>query len=180
MRMINHADFPEIKIIDNFYSFDIRGGFIKIYNEDEFKSLGIDAITRETYYSISKRDTIRGIHFQIPPYEHDKIVHVIRGSVMDVIVDLRRSSPNYKKYITIQLKGNKPKSIYIPKGFGHGFQCLEDDTIMLYNVSSVYNAECDAGVRWDTIGLNWQVEDPIISDRDLMFPGLDEFDSPFV
>ncbi len=179
MKLTSHAVFPEVKIIENFYAYDIRGGFIKIFNETEFQDMQIDSVTRETYYSISKKDVIRGLHFQVPPFEHDKIVHVIRGSVMDVIIDLRTDSPHFKQYITIHLTGNKPRSIYIPKGFAHGFKCLENDTIMLYNVSSVYNKECDCGILWNSIGLDWDVEDPIITDRDASFPTLKEYVSPF-
>ncbi len=179
MNIIEHQIFNEVKIIENFCAFDLRGSFIKIYNEDTFREMGIDSTTRETYYSISKKDTIRGMHFQQPPMDHDKIVHVVRGDVVDVIVDLRKSSSNYKRAISIHLSGNRPRSIYIPKGFAHGFKCLENDTIMLYNCSTVYSPEHDRGIRYDSIDYDWELADPIISDRDLSFPTLQEFESPF-
>lgn len=168
-----------VQIIECFYSFDIRGAFIKIFNREDFQYMNIDMQYAETYYSISKKDTIRGMHFQVPPYEHNKLIHVIHGSVIDVIIDLRKNSPTYKQFISIQLTGNKPKAIYIPKGFAHGFKTLEDNTLMLYNVSSIYKKEYDKGIRWDSIGYNWNTEDPIISEKDRNFNTLEEFESPF-
>jgi len=179
MELNSHDIFSEIKIIDNFAMFDERGRFIKIYNANEFDKLGINFSTRETYYSVSNKDVIRGMHFQAPPYEHDKIVHVLKGEIIDVIVDIRKGSPNYKKCISIHLSATKPKSIYIPIGFAHGFKCLENDTIMLYNVSSVYNRDCDAGILWNSIDYDWNISNPIVNSRDSSFCGLDEFESPF-
>jgi dTDP-4-dehydrorhamnose 3,5-epimerase len=179
MKIVDTRVNGAIKIIENFYAFDIRGGFIKIFNEDTFNELGVKMDFAETYYSISHKDTIRGMHFQMPPFEHDKLIHVIKGSVVDIVLDLRKDSPTFKQYTEIKLTGNKPKSIYIPKGFAHGFKALEDNTIMLYNVSSGYSSEHDCGIRWDSIGYDWAVEEPIISERDRTFASLDEFKSPF-
>lgn len=172
--------FKDVKIIENFYQFDIRGNFIKLYNEEEFKRNGIDTSLKEVYYSTSQKDVIRGLHFQIPPYEHNKIIHVIQGSVTDVVVDLRKSSADYKKYLEISLSGNKPRSLYVPKGFAHGFKCLENNTIMLYQVSTGYSPMNDTGIAYNTIGYEWNIEDPIISERDMGFCSLAEFESPFI
>ena len=87
---IKASEFEEVKIIENAYAYDMRGNFIKTFNQEEFLRLGLNADFKETYYSTSQKDVIRGMHFQLPPYEHDKIVHVISGSVIDVIVDLRK------------------------------------------------------------------------------------------
>ncbi len=179
MNIYSHDDFPEIKIIENFSAYDERGKFIKTFNESEFKKMGIVFENRESYYSISNKDVIRGMHFQIPPYEHDKIIHVINGDVIDVIVDLRTKSMNYGKSIAIHLSGTRSKSIFIPKGFAHGFRCLENNTIMLYNVTSEYNAQCDKGILWNSIDYEWGISDPIITVRDSSFPGIQSFKSPF-
>lgn len=176
---ITDTAFKDVKIIEYFYSFDIRGSFIKLYNETEFEKHGLCTHFSEEYYSVSHKDTIRRMHFQTPPYQHAKLIHVIRGSVVDVIIDLRKDSPDYKKFIAIQLSGNKPKSIYIPEGFAHGFKCLEDNTIMIYNTSTVYNSESDSGILYESIGYDWNVDDPILSERDKTFCTLEEFDSPF-
>ena len=179
MKIINHEEFPDIKIIDNFHAEDKRGSFTKIFSENEFKKNGICFTMKETYYSCSGKDVIRGMHFQLPPYDHDKIVHVISGNVLDVVVDLRKKSPFYGKSIEIPLSAVKPQAVYIPKGFAHGFLSREENTIMLYYVSSCYHKEKDAGIHWNTIGAHWNIEHPIVSDRDNSFVSMQEFRSPF-
>lgn len=179
MRIKDHVEFSDIKIIDNFYSMDNRGGFTKIFNKDIYEMLGINMEISESFYSMSHRDVIRGMHFQLPPYAHGKLVHVIRGSVWDVIVDLRKNSSNYKKSICIELSDKKAESIYIPKGFAHGFKCLENNTIMLYNVTEGYNKDCDSGIKWNSINFDWNVQFPIVSERDNSFVELKDFDSMF-
>lgn len=179
MKMSSHPENPDIKIIENFYAADERGSFTKIFNSELYESFHINTEIREEFYSISAKNAIRGIHFQTPPNGHDKLVHVIKGSVLDVAVDLRKSSKYYKKYVMLFLKGEKPQTVYIPQGFAHGFKSLEEGTIMLYNVSAGYVKEADAGIRWDSIGLDWGVEAPVVSERDKSFPTLEEFESPF-
>ena len=178
MRIIE-TEFNQVYIIENFCQYDMRGNFIKLYNEDQFQELGIDMQLKEIYYSTSQKDVIRGMHFQLPPYEHDKMVHVIRGNVTDVLVDLRKKSPHYKKVLEIHLTGNKPRSIFIPKGVAHGFKCLENNTVMLYQVTSGYSPSHDTGIAWNSIEYDWAVADPIISERDNNLISLKEFESPF-
>ena len=176
---ITATEFDQVYIIDNFCHFDIRGNFVKLYNHEAFREMGMDVELREVYYSTSQKDVIRGMHFQIPPCECDKVVHVIKGSVTDVLVDLRKKSPNYKKILEIQMNGNKPRSIFIPKGIAHGFKCLENNTVMLYQVTSGYSPEQDRGIAYDSIGYDWNISEPIISERDAGFISLEEFESPF-
>ena len=179
MKCYEHNIFPEIKIIENFATSDIRGDFVKTFHSGFFYECGLDFNIMEMYYSVSRKNTIRGMHFQVPPMEHDKLIHVVRGSVEDVIVDIRRCSVNFKKAISIRLSDAKPMSVFIPKGFAHGFKCLENDTIMLYGCSSVYDSDCDYGIRYDSIDYDWNVDNPIVSERDLSFLTLDEFSVPF-
>lgn len=176
---IIQTEFSGVYIIDNFYQQDMRGSFTKLYNETQFAELGIDMQLKEIYYSISQKDVIRGMHFQLPPHEHAKMVHVIKGSVTDVLVDLRKESPCYRKALEIHLAGNRPQSVFIPKGIAHGFKCLENNTIMLYQVTSGYSSAHDTGIAWDSIGYDWNIANPIISERDSGFISLEEFDSPF-
>ena len=180
MRITSHSQFSDLLILENFCSYDIRGEFVKIFNEDVFEELDIDPHMVEVYYSVSKKGVIRGMHFQEPPMAHNKIVHVIRGGVIDVVLDLRKGSPNYNKVVSVQLTGNRPKSLYIPKGFAHGFKCLENNTIMMYLCSTVYSPSHDKGVRFDSIPYDWDCEDPIVSERDMMLPVLSEIETPFV
>ncbi len=179
MNIITHSEFEDIKIIDVPSSQDTRGNFIKIYNEKLYYGMDIDMEIKESFYSFSNKNVIRGLHFQVPPYAHDKLVHVVQGSVIDVIVDLRKQSRHYKKFISIELSAKNPQVIYIPLGFAHGFKSLEDNTVMLYNVSTGYSKVCDSGIKWDSIGFDWGIDKPIISERDNTFIELEAFDSPF-
>ncbi len=160
-------------------SHDIRGTFVKAFHETSLKKLGIDFTLRESYFSFSKKDVIRGMHFQLPPMQHSKIVFCPQGAILDVIVDLRRGSPTYKQYFAHELSGENHKACYIPEGFAHGFKSLTDDALTYYLVSSEYSQAHDTGIRYDSIGFDWQVESPIISARDLSFVGMGEFESVF-
>lgn len=163
-----------VVLIKNNRISDIRGGFLKIFNKEIFLNDKIDFHIQESYYSISNKDVIRGMHFQLPPYEHEKMVNVIRGSIVDVILDLRSNSKTYKKYINVELSQENNMGVFIPKGCAHGFKSLEDNTVALYNVSTCYNSIADSGVRYDSFGMEWGVENPIVSDRDKGFKSLSE------
>lgn len=168
-----------VYIIKNKISKDVRGEFAKIYNKEIFEQLNLCIDFREQYYSISNKNVIRGMHFQTPPYEHEKLVHVPKGAVQDVIVDLRKTSTTYGEYVCIELSDKNRESVYIPKGCAHGFKAIVDGTITLYNVASIYNNSCDSGIKWDSFGFNWNIDQPIISERDKTFSMLKDFNSPF-
>lgn len=176
---IYDTECPGVKIIESFSASDIRGGFTKIFNDEVYREAGLDVNIKETYYSTSCKNVIRGMHFQIPPYEHAKIVHVIKGAVEDVILDLRIGSPTYNKVFCFNLSSINHRALYIPVGMAHGFKCLEDQTLMLYQVTSIYNKASDKGIRFNSIGFNWNTDECIVSDRDNTFIKLDEFISPF-
>jgi len=164
-----------VYIIKNSVFSDDRGSFTKIFHEDIFEHLGLNTEIRESYYSISKKGVIRGMHFQLPPYDHDKLVHVAKGKINDVILDLRKDSKTFLKYISIELSDKNRYSVYIPKGCAHGFNTLEEDSIVIYNVSTVYNKDADWGVRWDSFGMNWNNTNPVISQRDSGFETVEEY-----
>lgn len=159
---------------------DDRGTFIKTFHEDTFKEHGIHVDFKESFYSTSKKDVIRGMHFHLPPKAHAKLVYVTHGSVLDVVVDLRKDSPTYGHYTSMELTAQNHRMTYIPVGCAHGFLSLEDNTCMVYLQSGVYDKECDAGITHDSFGMIWPVENPIISKRDKDFPTLEAFDSPFI
>ena len=158
---------------------DARGTFVKTFHESNMAEQGIKFTLRESYYSFSKKDVIRGMHFQLQPHDHSKFVFCPTGAIMDVIVDLRKGSPTYRQYCTNILSAENHKALYIPEGFAHGFKSLADDSMTYYLLSTEYNKEHDTGVRYDSIGLDWGVAQPTISDRDRSFVGLGEFESPF-
>lgn len=164
-----------VYIIENKIFEDKRGRFFKTFNKNIFLENGIDVEFRESYYSISKKDVIRGMHFQIPPKDHEKLVYVAKGKVLDVILDLRKNSKSFGKSISIELTSENGRLVFIPKGLAHGFKSLEDDTMMVYNVATEYENECDFGISWDSFNFEWKVKDPIISERDKNFESFVEF-----
>jgi dTDP-4-dehydrorhamnose 3,5-epimerase/CDP-3, 6-dideoxy-D-glycero-D-glycero-4-hexulose-5-epimerase len=168
-----------VYIINNFNASDDRGLFVKTFNKNSFNKNNLDFEIKESYYSVSKKNVIRGMHFQLPPYDHEKLVYVPKGSILDVVVDLRKQSKTYKKYISVALSGENNKAIFISKGLAHGFKSLENDTITVYNVASEYNSKADMGVRFDSFGFNWDTEEPILSQRDKAFDLFNEFITPF-
>lgn len=166
-------------LINNFNSKDDRGSLTKIFNNDEFSEMGINITLDEVYYSISKKDVIRGMHFQTPPYDHEKLVHVINGEIIDVVLDLRKNSSTYGEYMIFNLNERDKVSLCIPKGCAHGFLSTVDDTIMLYQVTKGYNSKNDEGIRYDSFGYDWGISQPIISERDRNFLTFNEYVTPF-
>lgn len=152
---------------------DKRGYFQKIYSDNYCYNF------KEQYFSLSNLRSLRGIHFQLPPYDHDKLVYCISGKALDLIIDLRCGSPNYSKYKTIILEEKKTQALFIPRGFGHGFLSLADKTILVYGTSTIYSKEHDSGIHWSSIGYEWPINNPIVSERDNNFIELKNFNSPF-
>lgn len=149
---------------------DLRGGFIKVFNEEFFSDNGLETNIKESYYSISAKNVIRGMHFQIPPSEHTKIVYVNHGSILDVILDIRQESPTFGRFYKIKINTKSPLLVYIPVGCAHGFLTLENKTMVTYLQSSSYNSAYDKGIKFDSFGMSWEIDDPIVSERDLNFP----------
>ena len=159
---------------------DQRGTFVKHYQKEIFSELKIDLDITESYYSISKRHVLRGLHFQLPPFEHHKLVNCIQGSVIDVTLDLRIGSPSYGHCAQVTLDDDDHSSIYIPAGVAHGFYVTSDTAVLLYNVTSSYHSGSDSGIAWNSISLRWPIEsEPIVSERDAKLVGFQDFHSPF-
>ncbi|MFZ7131948.1 MAG: dTDP-4-dehydrorhamnose 3,5-epimerase [Eubacteriales bacterium] len=180
MKLIK-TELEGVFIIENFHASDERGSFTKTYHSDFFEKNGLCTDFKESYYSISKKNVIRGMHFQLPPHDHEKLVYVVKGEVTDVILDLRKSSKTYGKAISIVLNDKNHRSVYIPKGLAHGFKSIVENTIMIYNVSTVYNKEADCGVYFDSFNFNWELSEPIVSERDKSLITFNEFNksNPF-
>ena len=178
---VERTEIQGVYIITNFNAKDSRGLFVKTFNKNTFNENNLDFEIKESYYSVSNKNVIRGMHFQLPPYDHEKLVYVPKGSILDVIVDLRKKSKTYKQHISINLSEDNKKSIFIPKGLAHGFKSMNDGTITVYNVASEYNADFDNGIKFDSFNFNWNSEDIEMSNRDKEFPSLTSFceDNPF-
>jgi len=159
---------------------DVRGLFVKTFHKEIFQQLGIDFSLAEQYYSVSNERTLRGMHFQIPPHAHDKLVVCLAGEVLDVVVDLRKGSPAYGKAESFVLGDEKFNMLLVPKGVAHGFYVPRGQATMLYNVSSVYHEKSDMGIKWNSFDFTWPDLSPLISSRDELHPNLVDFDSPFI
>jgi dTDP-4-dehydrorhamnose 3,5-epimerase len=158
---------------------DERGLFVKTFHDTTLQAAGIEFGLKESYFSVSNKDVIRGLHFQTPPAQHAKIVFCPAGAILDLIVDLRKGSPTFGKFHTEILSAENHRAYYIPEGFAHGFKSLTEGAITYYLVSSEYHRESDTGIRWDSVSFDWECPTPIMSVRDLSFPAFNDFDSPF-
>lgn len=147
---------------------DKRGYFFESYNKIVFEKNGIADVFVQDNQSKSNKGVIRGLHFQNPPFAQSKLVRVIKGSVLDVVVDIRKKSSTYGKYFSIVLDEFEKKMLYIPVGFAHGFLTLEDNTIFSYKCNNIYCKEAEDTLLWNDpiININWNIEQPIISDKD--------------
>ena len=171
---------PEVKIIEPDVFGDHRGYFFETWSEPKYASLGFAACQDNESFT-AKKGTLRGLHFQQNPMAQAKIVRVVTGAVMDVAVDLRKGSPTYLQWVSVELSGENHRQFYIPRGFAHGFVTLTDNVTFCYKVDNLYSKECDRSVRFDdpAIGVDWGVTDPILSEKDLKAPWLADSDCNF-
>lgn len=155
---------------------DERGYFLETYKKDLFEAKGLETDWIQDNQSFSAAGILRGLHFQKGEFAQAKLARVIQGKVLDVCVDLRKGSPTFGKYHSLILDGNRHNMLYIPKGFAHGFSVLED-AIFSYKCSNLYDKSSEGGIIWNDRELNidWMVSDPILSDKDKLWPRLEEF-----
>jgi len=160
---------------------DERGYFFESFNYSKFQDLGMDIRFLQDNESKSRKGVLRGLHFQSPPFAQGKLVRVMQGSVLDVAVDIRKNSPTYGKWESIILSGRNKWMYWIPEGFAHGFVTLEDDTIFFYKCTNVYNKGSEGSILWNDpdLNINWNIKDPVISDKDRNSPVFRDFHSPF-
>ncbi len=160
---------------------DERGYFFESFNHGKFLNLGLDLKFLQDNESKSRKGVLRGLHFQAPPFAQGKLVRVMRGSVLDVAVDIRKNSPTYGKWESIVLSGQNKWMYWIPEGFAHGFATLEDDTIFFYKCTNIYNKASEGSILWNDPGLNinWGLQKPVISDKDKISAKFNDFITPF-
>ena len=152
---------------------DERGWFYEFYKEETFANNNLHYSFVQENQSFSKKGVVRGLHFQNPPYAQAKLVTALTGKVLDVVVDLRPSSPTFKQTFSCILESTKRNMLLVPEGFAHGFAALED-SIFFYKCSNVYNKQSESGIRWNdpALKIDWKVENPIISAKDSELPPL--------
>ena len=158
---------------------DARGRFAKPIVASQLQAHGLCTDFVEQYHSTSVPGVVRGMHFQLPPHPHAKLVYCAAGAVNDVLLDLRKQSHTYGRSIALRLTAESGHALYLAAGIAHGFVALTAPALMIYNVTSEYAPSHDAGVRWDSFGFDWGVTDPVLSERDQSLPAFDDFVSPF-
>ncbi len=175
---------PGVCIVEPAVHGDHRGYFMETYSTQAMGEIGIDAVFVQDNQSFSaQKGTLRGIHFQNAPMAQGKLVRVNKGAVMDVAVDLRKGSPTYRQWVTVELSAENKRMLYIPRGLGHGFRTLTDDVEFCYKVDNLYSKECDRGIRFDdpAIGVDWgEVIEELLSAKDMNAPLLADSDCNFV
>ena len=160
---------------------DDRGYFFEAFNSQKLKNIGLNITVAQTNISKSSKGVIRGLHFQNPPHAQGKLVRVLNGSVLDVAVDLRKNSATYGKHFAVELNDENKLAFWIPEGFAHGFKTLADDTLFCYDCTDVYNREAEGSILWNDpdIGIDWNIENPVVSEKDAQAPLFRDFESQF-
>jgi dTDP-4-dehydrorhamnose 3,5-epimerase len=160
---------------------DSRGYFCETFSSDRYKNHGINTEFVQDNISVSKKGTLRGLHYQIFPKAQAKLCHVIKGKVLDIAVDIRFGSPTFGRYLAVELSEDNHTQIYIPAGFAHGFAVLSDEAIFQYKCSEYYSREHERAIRFDDLDLNieWGVENPIVSEKDRAAKYFREIDKDF-
>ncbi|MBN2125039.1 MAG: dTDP-4-dehydrorhamnose 3,5-epimerase family protein [Deltaproteobacteria bacterium] len=158
---------------------DPRGVFVKTFHRPFFARWGLQTDFREEYYTVSHRGVLRGLHFQVPPHGHAKVVYCAAGRVLDALVDLRIGSPTYGRHALHELSRERGNMLYIPEGMAHGFLACSEEALVVYNVTSVHSPDHDSGIRWNSAGIPWPEDRPRLSKRDKGLTPLEDFASPF-
>ena len=181
---IEPLQIPAVKVLTPEKHGDHRGFFSEVYNRRTLAEAGIEIeFVQDNHSRSAEKGTVRGLHFQTPPFAQDKLVRVMRGAVFDVAVDLRRGSPTYGEHVCVVLSAESWNQVLVPAGFAHGFMTLEPDTEVIYKVSHYYAPDHDKGLLWNdpALGIAWPLGTgaAVLSPMDRALPRLSEIDSPF-
>jgi len=179
--VVNKTDIEGLLIIKPKVFEDDRGYFYESFNKERLLEVGIELEFVQDNQSLSSKGVLRGLHFQNPPYEQGKLIRVITGSVLDVAVDIRKDSPTYGKWVSVELNADNKIMFWIPPGFAHGFVTLEDNTTFFYKCTGLYNYESEGGILWNDpdLNINWKINDPLLSEKDKVCPRFKELESRF-
>jgi dTDP-4-dehydrorhamnose 3,5-epimerase len=182
MTQVTPLSIPEVLLIEPKKFGDERGFFSETYNAKVLAQAGFDGVFVQDNHSRSpQKGTVRGLHFQAPPFAQDKLIRVTRGAILDVAVDIREGSATYGKAVWAELSAENWRQLLVPKGFAHGFQTLTEDCEVLYKVTDYYAPAAEAGLLWNDPALNiaWPGIAPVINARDAAWPPLAQFETPF-
>lgn len=176
---VMELEIPDVKLITPVKHGDSRGFFSETYNQRDLAAVGINTEFVQDNHSLSgPRGTVRGLHYQLPPFAQDKLLRVVRGSVLDIAVDVRRGSPTFGRHVSVVLSAEDWTQVLVPAGFAHGFCTLEPDTEVIYKVSDYYAPDHDRGILWNDpdLGIEWPVDagEALLSERDRKHPRLQD------
>jgi dTDP-4-dehydrorhamnose 3,5-epimerase len=168
--------FPDVWIIEPDVFKDPRGWFFESYSQKKMKDLGFDTVFVQDNHSSSTKNTVRGLHFQARPGQV-KLVRCTRGRIWDIVADIRPNSPTFRKWTGVELTEENFRQLFIPVGYAHGFTVLSDVAEVQYKASNFYDGKIERGVSWNdkTIGVDWKVQEPVLSQRDLSNVSLDDY-----
>lgn len=167
---------PDVRVVELEPHRDERGFFARAWCRREFEEAGLETRVAQCNLSFNRRrGTLRGMHFQAPPMEEVKLVRCVRGALLDVVVDLRPDSPTFGEHAAVELTAENRRALYVPRGFAHGFQTLQDDTEIYYQMSEFHSPEHARGYRFDdpAFGIEWPVHPPVVKEKDRAWPDFD-------
>lgn len=173
--IIKSTSLTDVYEIENKIFEDDRGSFVKTFHTGIFKEKGLTVDFKESFYSVSKKDVLRGMHFQLPPHDHAKLVYVTSGEIVDVVVNIDKDSAEFGKYYSTKLSANNAKSLYIGNKYAHGFLTLSNQATVVYMTSVVHSPKYDTGVLWSSFNFDWKIKSPLLSERDIELPSLGYF-----
>jgi len=178
---IEETRLPEVLVITPRRFEDARGWFCETWSREALAEVGLNSpdFVQDNHSFSGPLHTLRGLHFQKPPHAQDKLVRCSRGVIRDVALDMRRGSPRYGQHVAVELSAETGAQLYVPKGFLHGFLTLTENCEVQYKCTDVYAPQCDGAVRWDSAGIDWGSEAPVLSEKDAQAPAFADFDSPF-
>ncbi len=178
---IDFFDIPGLVLISPRRFGDARGWFMETWNKPALADAGLDwpDFIQDNHSYSAPRHTLRGLHYQRPPHAQDKLVRCSRGAILDVAVDARAGSATYGQWVAQKLSAENGAQLFVPKGFLHGFLTLTEGCEVQYKCTDTYAPECDGAVAWDSVGIEWGTDAPILSDKDARASAFAEFDSPF-
>ena len=180
--MVEEKEIEGILVFDNDIFFDDRGYFMEVFNKKRNKYHCLEEYSfAQDNISCSKKDVLRGLHFQAPPFEQGKLIHVLKGKVIDVVVDIRKKSKTYGKHLKIELSSQNHNQLWVPPGFAHGFLTIEEDTLFSYKCTNYYSKDHEMDLLWndDDLNINWGIKNPIVSDKDQKATKFQDLNSPF-
>lgn len=178
------TDFPDLYVIEPKVFEDSRGYFFESFNAQKFNDAGINILFVQDNESHSSHGVIRGLHYQLSPYAQTKLVRVIKGKILDVVVDIRQNSPTFGKHFSIELSGGNKTQLLVPKGLAHGFSVLSDTATVMYKCDTFYSTEAERGINYNDpkLAIDWMVEPDkvLVSSKDRVYPNLTDAEMNFI